>query len=236
MFCDDIFIGEPPQVQGFAPIEFSYNYEYRFWKLAGVDPAKDTEETAIPKVQKWLENYKRFLICDVNRGFAVSNGSLLKLSVYLNFPHLIDSLLLTYEVDINFVDLVDGKNVIDFIDDEIARLDPTGRNPNEAVKTLKSYRDKYTSLGARTSAEIKREISWTAEDYLKAANALIPYTNRNYNLADYYYSKAIELKPNNIEAYKLRATVRCKYFGKLKAAADEKKVIELGGKVEQKCQ
>ena len=275
-FCDDIFMPRPPQVQGFSPIEFSYNYEYRFWKLAGVVPGKDSEEIGVLKVQKWLEKYKRLLVCNENRGFSVPYGGLLKYAVHNNFTHLLDTFTLTYEVDINFVDLGDGKNVIDFIDDEIRRLNPPGSKPDEAVKTLQRYRAKYVSLDAKTSREVKKKSEWTAYDYFSSGNNLFREIiskskdlEKNYQtiLADYnkalemdseyedvYFaraqlnvsskedaarldsgiadmSKIIQLQPNHLWFYLLRADIFCKQGNKADSFKDREKALDLMVKV-----
>lgn len=155
-FCDDIFTGEAPKLdQSKWKYQFKYNYEYRIWKLAGADPLVDTEETAIPKIQKWYDKYKLQLVCDVD-GFSVSNGSLLKYSIYKDFTHLIESFVLVYDLDINVIDISDGKTVLDYIDDEIKRIDPNGKY-SDAVKSLKSRRATLVSWGAKTSAEIEQE-------------------------------------------------------------------------------
>ncbi len=266
--CDEIVIGLEGPIT-FKVKKFQYNYVKRIWDHAGADPNVDDDEAARPKIQRWWNKHKYKVVCNEN-GFRVHSGSLLKYSIYKTFPDLLETLVMTYNLDINFTDISDGENVIDYIDEEIKRLNPSGVNPNSYVKKLMRFRAKLVLFGGKTGAEVKKEINWSAEDHFKAANSLQPDMNNNsHGQAVYYYNKAIEinpkfadayvalarlllmesdnsaipelttaieLKPNNIEAYKLRAANYCKQGKKVAAAADEKKAIDLGGKIEKKCQ
>lgn len=278
LFCDEIGL-ELPGPTGFkAKTGFQYNYEKKLWDIARVDPNIDTIETARPKIQKFWNKYKHKFVC--NEGsFPIPSGSLLKFAVHRNFKDLMETLVMSYNLDINFIDISDtgfyknpdGRNVIDYMDDEIKRINSSWEEsyPNEYAKKLKEYRDSLIQLGAKTGAEVRKEKNWTAEDHFKKANALPDITNSNFYNAVNHYNKAIEinpnfadayvalarlllsesdnsaitelttaieLKPSNIEAYTLRATNYCRLGKKAEAAADEKKVIELGGKLEKKCQ
>ncbi len=268
-FCDDIGLGLPGPTGFKAQKSFQYNYEWRIWKLAGVDPNIDTRNTARPKIQKFWNKYKHKFICNES-SFPMLDGSLLKYSAHYDFFDLLETLLMSYNLDINFIDSSDDKNVIDFIDDDLKRQkrrEPSGSNVY--IKKVEAWRETLILFGAKTGADVKKEKNWSAEDHFKAANALPDITDSNLYQAVYYYNKAIEinpkyadayvalarllltesgtsvvtelttaieLKPDNIEAYKLRAADYCKLGKKAEAAADEKKVIELGGKVEKKCQ
>jgi tetratricopeptide (TPR) repeat protein len=271
LFCDEISLA-PKGPTGFkAKTSFQYNYEYELWVIAGVDPNIDTIDTARFKIQKFWNKYKYKFICN-DTGFRVFYGGLMKYSVHLNFKDLIETLIMSYNLDINFLDIEDGKNVLDFIDDEIKRLGTIGTDTRNYIRQLKDFRDTLIMFGAKNGAEVRREEKWTAEDHFKAAISLKSdwgATDNQYYQAAYHFNKAIEinpkytdayvalarllltdsensatteltaaleLNPNSIEAYKLRATSFCRLGKKAEAAADEKKVIELGGKVEQKCQ
>lgn len=266
-FCDEIGLGLPGPTGFKAKTGFQYNYEKKLWDIARVDPNIDTIDTARPKIQKFWNKYKHKFICNEST-FPIVNGSLLKYAVHRNFKDLIETLVMSYNLDVNFIDSSDDMNFIDYINDQVKQIESSQPGPNVYIKKLLEYRDSLIALGAMTGAEVKKEKNWTAEDHFKAANAFKDNENYYYhavnhfnkaieinpNFADAYVAlarllltesdnsaiteltTAIELKPNNIEAYKLRATGFCRLGKKAEAAADEKKVIELGGKVEKKCQ
>ena len=129
---------------------FSYNWEKRLWDISCVSPGDD-EEIAISKIQTMWSKYKNSFVCNENSAFPLTNGSILKYAVHQSFWHMINTLVDTYELDINFKDVVDNKNVIDYINDEIKRLDPTGARNNAAVETLISQKRMLESLGAKAS-------------------------------------------------------------------------------------
>lgn len=147
-FCDEIVVGlEGPS--GVYIKGFQFNYEKRLWDISCVKPT-DTEETAKNKVRLMWSKYKKDFICDEN-GFGIGPKSLLKYSIYQNFPDLLETLLMTYEVDVNFVDELDNKNVVDYINDEIKRLNPSGTNPNAYIKKLTRFKAKLMAFGALPS-------------------------------------------------------------------------------------
>lgn len=147
-FCDDIGLGLPGP-SGIYVQSFQYNYEKRLWDISCVKP-NDSKEIAIQKVRVMWSKHKKDFICNES-SFPILSGSLLKYAIHNNFSDLLETLLMTYEVDINFVDETDNKNVIDYINDEIRRLNPASTPPDTYVKKLMAYRDTLIEFGAKPS-------------------------------------------------------------------------------------
>lgn len=235
--CDHIVLGL--KGKEFKTKSFQYSYEQAIWEFAGADPDKDTEEMAIPKIQKWWNKYKHKANCYAK----LSADSLLKFSVDKNFKDLIETLLLNYELDVNFVEESDGKNVMDYISDEIFRREQIiDSKPNDSSKSLYYWASDLKEFGAKPGWQIKKKADWTAYDYFSSGLSLSRETTyrskdleTNYQaiLAD--YNKAIELNPKDGEVYYARALLNT--MGKGDAArlnsaiADLTKAIQLKAKV-----
>ena len=65
-------------------------------------------------------------------------------------PDFIDTLVTNYGLDINFIDPADGKNVLDYLNDEIQRFKDSGIS-KPSIKIYEEYRLSLIRLGARTS-------------------------------------------------------------------------------------
>lgn len=147
-FCNLIFSRVVPNPDSpYASQQHSFEFENSLWKMSCAKP-DDDEETAIKKVQVMWSKYKQEFTCDVS-GFTVTNGGLLKYSVFVSFHDFIRTLVLDYDLDINFVDKSDNKNVLDYVDDKIERMENEGRP--ESAKILRSLRADLVRLGAKTS-------------------------------------------------------------------------------------
>ena len=109
----------------------------------------DDLETAKIKIQTWWNKYKTKCKCD-SLGFNIPNGNLLKFSVSQSLPDVIDTMVSTYGLDINFKDPVDGKNVLDYVNDELIRF-KSGGISQESIKIYEDYRASLIKLGAKPS-------------------------------------------------------------------------------------
>lgn len=133
-----------------AEIEYyEYMYEKRILELSCVNVRSDDEETVKRKVQKWWNKYKTKCKCD-SLDFGLSNGNLLKFALSQNFPEVIETLSSTYGCDINFIDPVDGLNVLDYISKEISRLKRL-INSEFAVKLYEEYKASVIGLGGKSN-------------------------------------------------------------------------------------
>lgn len=128
---------------------YEYRYEKQLWEMACADPLVDDFETAKKKIQAMWEKYKKQFTCDT-LGFNVQNGSFLKFAISSSMPSVIETLASTYELDINFIDPSDGKNLLDFVNSEIERRKNLV-NGESAVALYQRYKDALIMLGAKPS-------------------------------------------------------------------------------------
>ena len=63
---------------------------------------------------------------------------------------LFETLILNYDLDINFIDPVDGRNLLDYIIDEIEKMKITGVSKS-SIGVYEKYRDSMISIGAKPS-------------------------------------------------------------------------------------
>jgi hypothetical protein len=144
-FCADITT--KTKAAGTASDTVEYLYEQRLWEASGAVMGVDDLETAKKKINVWWEENKLKCKCDA-LGFP--NGNLLKYSISQSFPDLLDTFTSIYDLDINFIDPADGKNVLDYLNDQIARYIATGIS-KESIKIYEDYRLSLIRLGAKPS-------------------------------------------------------------------------------------
>lgn len=117
--------------------------------MACINIGVDSEEVIKMKIQSWWAKYKLRCKCD-STTFNVPNGNILKFAVSQNQLDFIEVLSENYNLDLNFIDPADKKNLLDYLNDEIA----TRRNDGSSITTIKIY-EKYKrtliTLGAQPS-------------------------------------------------------------------------------------
>jgi hypothetical protein len=145
--CSDIALRK--KVIGTATDTVEYMYEQRLWQLACAKMGVDDEETARNKIQSWWEKYKTKCTCN-SLVFRVQDGNILKFSVVQSFPDFTETLVMNYKIDINFIDPADGKNLLDFINDEIYSLEKAGIS-QQSIEVYRVYRNSLIRLGAKPS-------------------------------------------------------------------------------------
>lgn len=126
---------------------FEYVYEKRLWQMAGVRIGIDNEETTKQKIQLWWSKYKTKCKCD-SVSFNVPNGNILKFAITKNATDFINNLVLNYDLDINFTDPADSKNLLDYISDEIQKME-NGSASKSSIDIYKKYKEELISLGAK---------------------------------------------------------------------------------------
>ena len=128
---------------------YQYFYEKRILELSCVNVEIDDEETIKRKVQLFWSSYKTKCNCD-SVTFNVPNGNILKFSISKNTPDFIDTLVLNYDLDINFIDPVDNRNLLDYVIDEIEKMKTNGTSKT-SIKVYEKYRDSIISIGGKPS-------------------------------------------------------------------------------------
>ncbi len=144
-FCDSISIQEKPTN---ADKEyFSYGYEKRLMDLSCADVSKEPREVAAEKVSKMWSKYNKNFRCQSST-FNVEKGSVLKFAVVQGFAPFLETIVGTYQMDINFVDPADNKNVLDYVNAELKKALATEGPNHPRVKVLKEYKELLQDLGA----------------------------------------------------------------------------------------
>ncbi|MGS0746899.1 hypothetical protein [Halpernia sp. GG3] len=128
---------------------YEYVYEKRILQLSCVNLEVDDDQTIKRKVQQFWNKYKTNCTCD-SVSFNIPNGNILKFSIAKNFLDFLDTFVLNYNLDINFIDPADGKNLLDYLNDEIEKLKTNGAS-NSSIQVYQHYRDEIISLGGKPS-------------------------------------------------------------------------------------
>jgi hypothetical protein len=125
------------------------SYEIELFKMSCVNNT-DSDSTKRRKVKVMWEQYKLLFTCESN-GFMVKDGNILKLSVHANFTAFLDGLVKDFDIDINYIDPADGKNVLDFTKDEIDRLTNEKNQPERLAELNQMYKHLTGYLKAKHS-------------------------------------------------------------------------------------
>ncbi len=97
--------------------KYRYLYQRRLLEAACVDLETDSEEEIGRKIREMWNEYEDILICN-NIQFDVSNGSLIKYAVNMQFDVFIIDLAV-WGVNFNKVDETDGRTVLDYVQHQI---------------------------------------------------------------------------------------------------------------------
>lgn len=147
LWCGDI--ASKAKVPSYENKYFEYVFEKKLWQMAGVLMGIDNDETIKKKIQTWWSKYKKKCTCD-SLTFNIPNGNILKYSISKNTTVFLETLVLNYDLDINFIDPVDGRNLLDYIIDEIEKMKITGVSKS-SIGVFEKYRDSIISIGGKPS-------------------------------------------------------------------------------------
>ena len=124
-----------------------FNYQTRIYRAACVEQT-DSPGVVQAKIQNFWNQYHSELNCNL-LGFSVRGGSILKLAVERDSSNFINDAVRRWKVNLNHVDSVDNKTVLDFIEAEMTRSRGT---PNENI--MRRYHNLFRTNGAKYSREI----------------------------------------------------------------------------------
>lgn len=127
----------------------SFDYETTLKELSCVKNS-DGDTTKKEKVQHMWTKHKDEFKCNAE-GLNVRDGNVVKMSVASNFMEFLDGLVKDFEIDINFKDPSDGKNVLDYTKDEIERLKRQGGQTSRVRELEGIYSYLQTELNATHS-------------------------------------------------------------------------------------
>ena len=129
------------------------NDRYRFQTMlneASGAMSSDMQELVNLKIRTFLNNRMPSLLCSQN-DFNPNNGNVLKLAVSRQSNRFIDYVLEQWKPDLNQIDAVDGRTVLDYIEFRKAEAGAT----STFARTLDRYYKRFRAVGARHAAELK---------------------------------------------------------------------------------
>lgn len=147
----------PGQFCGYVGAKFPYlesdgNFDYIFQQVmfesACAHVENMSEKEIAQKLREWWDLYKDKLLCD-SMQFNVTNGSVFKRAINGGVTAFVDDAVY-YKLDLNFVDKVDNRTVLDYTQDEIKKHMET----SETRKVLEGYYQKLRNAGAKHKSEL----------------------------------------------------------------------------------
>ena len=146
LWCGDIVTKS--KVYGEEAEFYDYLYEKRLWQMACVDAKNDSEETIKKKIVAWWNKYKLDCYCN-SPTFGVPNGGILKFAISQRHIDFI-RVLANYDLDINFIDPANNNNLLDYLNEEIAKIRLNGSS-STTIEIYEKYKRTLISLGAKPS-------------------------------------------------------------------------------------
>lgn len=146
--CDCVAIKEKPS--GKAAEHYDWAWERRLMVLAGTSIETDGFDVATKKLRCFWEKYKTQFSCHSST-FNLERGSLLKFAISQNFTPMFETMVGTYGMDINFIDPIDKRNVLDYVNDELQGAISLQGVSHQKVKVLKEYKQLLEDMGCKPS-------------------------------------------------------------------------------------
>ncbi len=146
--CDCISIHEKPTLADRE--HFDYGFEKRLMDFAGADVTKESRESATDKISRWWDKYKTLFRCNT-MSFNLEYGSILKFAVAHGYAPFLETIVGTYQMDINYIDPVDNRNMLDYVNDDLQKAIKTQGETHSLVKVLKEYKELLENLGCTPS-------------------------------------------------------------------------------------
>ena len=136
---------ETPAQEGSAE---RYLYQTNILAAACVT-ADGGSESSARKIQHLWDREADSFHCSANE-FNVPHGSILKYAVSRQSKAFLNDAIYTWKLNLNQVDASDGRTVLDYIDDEMAKVS----RDNPRHKFLERYRKIFVSNGAKHASEV----------------------------------------------------------------------------------
>lgn len=130
-------------------VGFKFAYQEKIFEAACVS-ASDSKDEAHQKIRSMWSSFEdeSDLTCS-STSFNVTHGSVLKLAVYADFRQFVFEATRIWKVNVNRVDPADGRTLLDYVRDEIARNRGTSLEAN-----LKNYYSSLRAAGAKHASEL----------------------------------------------------------------------------------
>ncbi len=149
LVCDNVYT---KKISG-DETELNYKYQETLWKMSCAKDGVDNLDEARKKIQTMWNKYRTSFSCNYP-GLKVPNGNVTKMSVDTGFTTFIMDAVKEYKLDMNFKDPIDGKTILDFINDEISSLKKSTVNMSDKIREYESLYKILQANGAKTSREL----------------------------------------------------------------------------------
>ncbi|MGJ1284867.1 hypothetical protein ACR79P_14665 [Sphingobacterium spiritivorum] len=146
----NVFCGEVGSLSPYTEKDeaYDFNYQKTMYISACADANTMSDREINQKLREWWDLYKGKLVCDCLQ-FNVTNGSVFKFAISANNTSFVDDAIYA-KLDFNFVDKSDGRIVLDYTRDELAKQSSSSL----IRKTLQEYYDKLRAAGAKYRSEL----------------------------------------------------------------------------------
>jgi hypothetical protein len=122
--------------------ELSFKYQEVLWKMSCAKDGVDDLETARKKIQCMWNKYRTKISCDYPN-LSVPKGNITKACLEINFSAFLFNSVKDYKLDMNFKDPIDNKTILDFLRDQVIRLN---KSPIDMVMKINEYESLYKYL------------------------------------------------------------------------------------------
>lgn len=125
-----------------------WGYQSYIFHWAGVITT-DNESQVSAKIRRFFDGTRSRLVCN-QANFNPRNGNIFKLAIARQSKRFIDDVV-RWGVDLNQVDVVDGRTVLDYIRDRRAAVG----EGSSFGQTLGRYYNKFRTAGAKHASELR---------------------------------------------------------------------------------
>lgn len=137
---------------------YQFLYQRKIYEAACADPAKDSPEEVKAKVQAMWAAAEDKLVCD-SSNFEVGNGNILKYAMALKIYSFIDEAVKKWGVNLNRIDPVDNRTLLDYVEMLQARY-----KGSEEEYIIGIYYKKLVKAGAKSKTQVLAELKSKANN------------------------------------------------------------------------
>lgn len=127
---------------------YVYTYQRKIYEASCADIENDSPAEIVKKVNLMWNLYEKDLKCRSPQ-FDITDGSIIKFAVKKGFRSFIEDVTLSWKLDLNEVDEIDGMTVLDYTRKEIER-----NRGNSVEPKLREYYEAFRKAGAKHKSEL----------------------------------------------------------------------------------
>ncbi len=136
------------------PTYASFSYQENLWRLACVDPAKDSKAEKARKIQCMWNKYRTLFRCYGYPTSIASDANVIKFSMDTGFTPFIYESIRYNKLDMNFIDPADGKTPLDWMQERITWIQNSHPVDVRKLEEYKRYYKLFRDNGAKHANEL----------------------------------------------------------------------------------